>query len=149
MTETRFIKLLKHISILPVVHLPKDIGLSPPAVAIMLWVDRSPGCGVLDIAKGLGVTPPTISVGISRLENAGWLERRNDPEDRRSYPLYLTSKGDQLVARVRAHRTQMLRIFLSALSIEEQEKLLHFLERGVKALEASVSENKEEEDQSD
>lgn len=141
--ETRFVNLLKHISNLPLVHLPKDIELSPPAVAVMLWISRSPGCGVLDIAKGLGLTPPTISVGISRLESAGWLERHSDPEDRRAHPLFLTPKGEQLVGRVRAHRTSMLRIFLSALSREEQEKLLHYLERGVKALAVGVVEDNE------
>lgn len=141
--ETRFINLLKHISSLPIMHLPDDIELSPPAVALMSWVARSPGCGVLDIAKGLGLTPPTISVGIRRLEKAGWLERHRDPEDRRSHPLYLTPKGEQLITRVRAHRARMLRIFLSALSLEEQDQLLHFLEQGIKTLETVVAQGGE------
>jgi DNA-binding MarR family transcriptional regulator len=141
--ETRLINLLKHISSLPIMHLPDDIELSPPAVALLSWVARSPGCGVLDIAKGLGLTPPTISVGIRRLEKAGWLERHCDPEDRRSHPLYLTPKGEQLISRVRAYRAKMLRIFLSALSLEEQDQLFHFLELGVNALEAGMARGSE------
>lgn len=140
--ETRFINLLKHISSLPLVRLPEDVELSPPAVAIMFWISRSPGCGVLDIAKGLQLTPPTISVGIGRLEKAGWLERRGDPEDRRAHPVFLTLKGEQLVAHVRAHRTQMLRIFVSVLTQEEQDQLLRLLERGAKALEVGLAEKK-------
>jgi DNA-binding MarR family transcriptional regulator len=139
--ETRFVNILKHISSLPIVRLPEDINLSPPAVAIISWVARSPGCGVLEISRGLNLTPPTISVGIGRLEKAGWLERRSDPEDRRARPLFLTSKGEQLVAHVRAHRSRMLKIFLSALSEEEQEQLFGFLERGIQALEVGVLEN--------
>jgi DNA-binding MarR family transcriptional regulator len=136
--ETRFINLLKHISTLPVVRLPEDIDLSPPAVAILFWISRSPGCGVLEVAKALGVTPPTISVGISRLVKAGWLERGSDPDDRRAHPIFLTSKGERLVAHVREHRTKMLRIFLSALTPDEQEQLLRFLERGIQALEIGL-----------
>ena len=138
--ETRFVNLFKLISTLPLVRLPEDIELSRPAVTVLLWVSRSPGCGVLDIAKGLQLTPPTISVGIGRLVKAGWLERRNDPKDRRARPVFLTPKGEKLVAHVRVHRTQMLRTFLSGLTLEEQEQLLHLLERGVNALEAALVE---------
>jgi len=139
--EIRFVNLLKHISKLPIVRLPEDIDLSPPAVAIMSWIARSPGCGVLDISRGLNLTPPTISVGIGRLEKAGWLERHSDPEDRRAHPLFLTPKGEQLIAHVRAHRSRMLKIFLSAFSDEEQEQLFRFLERGIRALEVGIAVN--------
>ena len=138
--ETRFINLLKHISSLPIFRLPEDVELSAPAVALISWISRSPGCGVLDIAKGLQLTPPTISVGIRRLEKEGWLERRSDPEDRRARPLFLTQKGEQLVAHVRKHRAQMLKTFLSGLTLEEQEQLLRLLERGAKALASGLVE---------
>jgi DNA-binding MarR family transcriptional regulator len=143
--ETRFINLLKHISTLPLIRLPEDIELSRPAVTVLLWISRSPGCGVLDIAKGLQLTPPTISVGIRRLEKAGWLERRNDPEDRRARPLFLTPKGEVIVAQVRVHRTQILGTFLSGLTQEEQEQLVHLLERGVNAMEAALVEKNDQE----
>jgi DNA-binding MarR family transcriptional regulator len=139
--ETRFINLLKYVSSLPLMRLPEDVELSPPAVALLSWISRSPGCGVLDIAKGLQLSPPTISVGIRRLVKEDWLERRNDPNDRRAHPLFLTAKSERLIAHVRAHRTRMLQTFLSGLTPEEQEQLLHLLERGVKALETEVVEN--------
>lgn len=136
--EARFIDLFKQIGRLPIVHLPEEVELSASAVALLLWVSRSPGCGVLDIAKGLHLSPPTISVGTHRLAKEGWLERCKDPQDRRSRPLYLTAKGEKLIQRVREHRTQMLRIFLSGLTLDEQELLMNLLERAVGAMEESI-----------
>jgi len=140
--ETRFINLFKQLSNLPLLHLPEDVELSMPAITLLSWVFRSPGCGVLDIAKGLQLSPPTISVGIRRLIKGGWLERGIDPTDRRAHPLYLTPSGDALMKRVRDHRTQMLRIFLSGLTVDEQEQLLELLDRGLVAVEESMQTNK-------
>jgi DNA-binding MarR family transcriptional regulator len=106
-----------------------------PQAAVLRWVARSPGCGVRDIAKGLHVTPPTISVGVRRLVEDGWLEQRSDPHDRRARPLYPTEKGQQYLNTLRQHHNRMLRIFLSGLSPDEQETLINLLGRAIAALE--------------
>jgi DNA-binding MarR family transcriptional regulator len=107
-----------------------------PQAMMVNWVARAPGCGVLDIAKGLNVTPPTISVGVRRLVKDGWLEQRMDPDDRRARPIFLTEKGDTFVETMKDHRSQLLRHFLSGLTDEEQEQLICLLDRAVSALEA-------------
>jgi len=136
--ENRLLALLRHMTSLPLLHGPKDVKLSPPAVALLTWIDRSPGCGVLDIAKGLRLAAPTISVGIRRLEKGGWLERRRDLQDRRARPLFLTSQGMAAMQQVRAHRTDMLKFFLSGLTSGEQEQLLDLLDRAITAMETNL-----------
>jgi DNA-binding MarR family transcriptional regulator len=138
--ENRLLALLRHLGSLPVLHIPNDVELSPPGVAQLTWVSRSPGCGVLDIAKGLRLSPPTVSVGIRRLVEAGWLEQRTDPNDLRARPIFLTKKGEELVNRMREHRAKMLRFFLSGLTEDEQEQLLELLERAIKGMERKISE---------
>ena len=71
--EERFVELIKRISEVPLAFLPDDLELSRSAVPLLMWVSRSPGCGVLDIARGLQLSAPTISVGIHRLVKDGWL----------------------------------------------------------------------------
>ena len=133
--ENHMLDLLKRMSRLPVMKPPSESPLSIPQVAMLNWVARSPGCGVREIARGLHVTPPTISVGVRKLIKDGWLEQRNDPGDRRSRPLFLTEKGDAFVEIVQQHHTQTIKSFLSGLSSSEQEQLISLLDRAVSALE--------------
>jgi len=135
--ENQMLALLKRMSDLPMMKPPSESPLSMPQAAMLNWVARSPGCGVRDIAKGLHVTPPTISVGIRRLVQDGWLEQRNDPDDRRARPIFLTEKGVELVTTFKEHRTQMLKLFLSGLARDEQENLICLLDRAISSLETA------------
>ena len=135
--EDRLMNLLQRLSSISIMKPPAESPLSMPQAMILNWVSRSPGCGVLDIANGLDVTPPTVSVGVRRLVQEGWLEQRTDPDDRRSRPLFLTEKGIAFVDAMNQHRAQMLKIFLSGLGDDEKEKLLCLLERAISALETA------------
>jgi DNA-binding MarR family transcriptional regulator len=132
--ESRLLNLLGHISTLPLMQLPEDIGLSRPAISLLTWVSASPGCGVVDIARGVQLSPPTVSVSIRRLVKGGLLERHNHPEDRRSRPIFLTPKGEEFMTRIRSHQTRMFKVFLAGLTADEQEQLLSLLERAVDAM---------------
>ena len=135
--ENRMLDLLKRMSKLPMMKPPSESPLSMPQVTMLNWVARSPGCGVREIAQGLHVTPPTISVGVRRLIKDGWLEQRNDPDDRRSRPLFLTDKGKAFVDIIQQHRAQTIKSFLSGLSTNEQEQLISLLDRAINALETA------------
>jgi DNA-binding MarR family transcriptional regulator len=141
--EERFIELIKQIAEIPRSFLPDDIDLSHSAIPLLMWVSRTPGCGVLDIAKGLHLSPPTISVGIHRLVKDGWLERRKDPNDQRVRPLYLTSKGNQAVQQIKAHRKQVVRVFLAGLTPNEQQQLFSLMEKAVKAMVSTMAAGEE------
>jgi DNA-binding MarR family transcriptional regulator len=135
--ENRMLDLLKRMSKLPMMKPPSESPLSMPQVTMLNWVARSPGCGVREIAQGLHVTPPTISVGVRRLIKDGWLEQKNDPDDRRSRPLFLTDKGEAFVDIIQQHRAQTIKSFLSGLSTNEQEQLISLLDRAINALETA------------
>ena len=133
--EDRMMAVLQRMSSMPMMMPSKEFPLSAPQIALVSWVNRSPGCGVRDIANGLHITPPTVSVGIRRLVKDGWLEQRSDPDDKRARPIFLTEKGTELVAALKVHRTQMLKVFLSGLNDEEKEQLICLLDRAVSAIE--------------
>jgi len=129
--ETQILNLLKRISTLSVLQLPEKVDLSRPAINLLTWINSSPGCGVVDIARGLHLSPPTISVGIRRLVNGGWLERRHDANDRRLQQIYLTNKSIDFLDGLRKYQIKVFREFLSRLSPDEQDQLQALLEKAV------------------
>ncbi len=136
--EARFLDVLKRLSALPLFHLPEEINLTRPAITLISWVDTFPGSGVVGIASGLGLSAPTISVGIRRLVKDGWLERRRDHNDGRSLLIFLTPKGCLLMDRLRAHQKKVSKVFLSALDQGEQDLLLDILENALESIDEFI-----------
>jgi DNA-binding MarR family transcriptional regulator len=52
-----------------------------------------------DLARALMLSPAGMTNRVDRLEAAGWIERRNDPDDRRSSLVVLTDDGRDLIDR--------------------------------------------------
>jgi DNA-binding MarR family transcriptional regulator len=52
-----------------------------------------------DLARVLMLSPAGMTNRVDRLEAAGWIERRHDPDDRRSSLVKLTEDGRKLVDR--------------------------------------------------
>lgn len=65
----------------------------PPVLALLM---RRDGLTQKDIAAKLHLTPATITAIIKRMEKAGLLLRRSDPDDRRVARVYLTDKSRHL-----------------------------------------------------
>lgn len=139
-TETRFLHVLKRLRSMPFLQLPEDINLSRPAITLIFWIDSNPGSGVVDIANGLGLSAPTISVGIRRLVKEGWLERRKDPQDGRSLLIFLTSKGQEVAERLKIYQNRAFEEFLSALNSDEQAQLLCLLEQALDTIDDHAGE---------
>jgi len=121
-------------------HPLEDSGVTGPQLALLDWVAASSGCGIQEIADGLGLTAPTVSVGVRRLQEAELLERQPDPADGRAIRLFLTPQGQTLQQRARAFRLDKMRRLLAGLESEEQEVLLALLERAVSTAETTEGE---------
>lgn len=115
----------------------EDHGVTGPQLTLLQWVAASPGCGIQEMADGLGLTAPTVSVSVRRLEEAGLLEREPDPADGRAVRLFLADHGRALQQQARAFRLHKMRRLLADLTPEEQEMLLALLERAIDAAEAT------------
>jgi len=114
-------------------HPHEQSGVTGPQLALLEWAATWPGRGIQEMADGLRLTAPTVSVGVRRLEEAGLLERQPDPADGRAVHLFLTSQGQALQQQARAFRLSKMRQLLAALTPDEQETLLALLERAITA----------------
>jgi len=112
----------------------EDSGITPPQLALLDYVAASPGCGVGEIADGLALTAPTVSVGMARLEKASVVERQPDPEDGRAVQFFLSERGQALHERALTCRRQRVRQLLAGLTPEEEAQLVALLEKAVDAL---------------
>lgn len=114
---------------------PPKAELSLPKLALLYLVARTPGARAQDIARGMGLTAPTVSVGIHYLLRKGWLRREADPQDRRATRISLTAKAEKLMEKIKVRQRSAIADFLAGLERHEQEQLLDLLERAVGAAE--------------
>ena len=111
----------------------EDSGMTLPQLTLLDWIAASPGCSVSEIADGLDLTAPTVSVGVRRLEEVGLLERQPNPDDGRSIRLFLTVKGQALEERALAFRREKMQQLLGGLTPEEITTLLTLMEKAMAA----------------
>lgn len=93
------------------------------------------GLRVSDLARRLGVTPPTASTLIDRLVERGLVDRREDPTDRRQHRCRLTAAGQELLARLYESGRWRSRALLAALSEDELRMVRQTLEILTRAAE--------------
>src|SRR4051795_10061578 len=71
----------------------KPLGIHPGEFALMRFVAASEGQSQQALAERLGIPPSRMVAKVDALEEAGLIERRPDPDDRRVRALHLTLKG--------------------------------------------------------
>ena len=72
------------------------VGLHVGQEMVLLELWKEDGLKVGELADRLGVEPPTVTRMLGRMESCGFVERRSDPTDARSFRVYLTEKGHAL-----------------------------------------------------
>ncbi|MBP2133830.1 DNA-binding MarR family transcriptional regulator [Methanomicrobium sp. W14] len=78
-----------------------------------------------DLSKELGVTTGTTTVTVDRLEKGGYAVRDRPENDRRSYIIRLTEKGDEAY---RVHHSHHLNLAEEIASVLSDEEVLAFIE---------------------
>jgi MarR family transcriptional regulator, organic hydroperoxide resistance regulator len=71
----------------------KPTGLSIPQFDMLSTLSEQEGLSQSDLANRLYVTKGNVSGLVDRLVEAGFVERRSTPGDRRSHALFLTAAG--------------------------------------------------------
>jgi DNA-binding MarR family transcriptional regulator len=108
----------------------EDLGITSHQ-ATLLWLVRTrPGLSLRELAQEEGISAPSLSAHVDRLEALALIRRVRSSDDRRRVGLELTQEGSATLRRVRARRTTWLADRISRLSDEERE----CLERAVPVL---------------
>jgi DNA-binding MarR family transcriptional regulator len=83
----------------------------------------------VELAERLDVEPITAGRTIDRLEEAGLVERRRDPVDRRVWRLYLTDKADPLIEQLKSVAEDVLVRTMAGIDADEIAGLRNVLQR--------------------
>jgi DNA-binding MarR family transcriptional regulator len=107
----------------------KELDLVPAHAGILRLISMHGGTSQQALASLLGMVPSRLVALIDELERRHLVERRDDPDDRRVYALYLTDKGTKTMTDIgrvaKAHDDTVC----AALDEEERTQLSLLLRR--------------------
>ena len=86
-----------------------------------------------EVSDRFDISPAAASQLVDKLVHAGYLERAEDPSDRRAKLLTLSAKGEELIQRGTEERYHWLDDLTSKLSTVEQTKVVEALDILTKA----------------
>jgi MarR family transcriptional regulator for hemolysin len=105
----------------------RALGLSRSQWQVLAHLSRHQGINQSGLAEILEIENITLGRLIDRMEEAGWVERRPDPNDRRARRLYMTEKVEPMMERMRALAEETRNEALIGLPSAEREALLDML----------------------
>ena len=82
----------------------------------LLAISRHEGINQGGLAELLEVEPITLCRLIDRMEEAGLVERRRDPKDRRAWQLFLTDKAHPVLEELHATAAELMEQTLRGIS---------------------------------
>lgn len=88
--------------------------------------DRDPTM-VGELAEFMGVTPSTMSLNLKRLEDAGYIRRSRDPDDRRVMNVVLTEAGQRIRDRTALLDPARVAALLGSLRSQDRRQALEGL----------------------
>ena len=84
------------------------LGLTQAQCRALLHLSRNEGVRQVDLAETLEIQPITLARLLDQLAEAGYVERRACPDDRRAFRLTLTPAAKPVLARIRVLAGQTL-----------------------------------------
>jgi DNA-binding MarR family transcriptional regulator len=105
------------------------LGLQPRQFGMLSRLAANEGMSQQAIGELMGLNPTRMVFLVDELERLGFVERRRNPADRRSYALYLTSQGREMLRRGQAAGQQHEAGIGFSLSSAEREQLASLLRR--------------------
>ncbi len=94
-------------------------GLTPTQLAALATVERAGPLRLGDLAAAERIAPSTLTRLVSVLEDHGYVQRRAVPGDARAWTLAVTSRGHEVMERIRHESTILLADSLLTLSPDQ------------------------------
>jgi MarR family transcriptional regulator for hemolysin len=105
----------------------KPLGLTRAQWRVVVHLHRKDGLTQSQLAELLGSGKVSVGGLIDRLEHSGWIERRDDPQDRRSNRVFLTEKGRAIEKEMEKTGRELTSQTLRNLGSDERAQLVDLL----------------------
>ena len=116
------------------------MGVTRAQWRVLARLKREPGLRQVELAERLDMEPITLCRIVDRLEEAGLVERKTDPSDRRAWLLELTAKADPVVKQLRGLARGIAEEAMEGI---EEQKLLELRER-LAAIRSNVARSSDQ-----
>jgi DNA-binding MarR family transcriptional regulator len=118
-------------------RLLEPLGLTPVQAAALARLIEQEDLSLNELAERLQSDAPTVSGVVECLVGAGYVERREDPRDRRRLRLVATEKGRQIGTALREAEEQREAVLTAGLSPTEVAQFKAWLKRVQEAVGAA------------
>ena len=107
----------------------RTLGVSRAQWQVMFVLSRTEGINQAGLADALDVETITVGRMVDRLAEAGLVERRADPADRRAWRLHLTDRAHPILAELRIVADGVMEETLGGIPPAERDQLAELLGR--------------------
>jgi DNA-binding MarR family transcriptional regulator len=105
------------------------LGIEPRHFGILNRIAANEGASQQTLATRLGLHPTRMVFAVDELEERGLVERRRNPNDRRSYALHLTPDGRKLLQKARGIAGKRAGELGKGLTARERKELTRLLQK--------------------
>jgi MarR family transcriptional regulator, transcriptional regulator for hemolysin len=119
-------------------QLMKPLGVTRAQWWVLAHLSRHDGIVQTELADALDVGKASLGTLIDRLEAGGFVQRREDPADRRAKRVYMAAAGYRLLEHMTAAENRFNERILSGLSPSDRETLIRTLTRIKEVLASSA-----------
>lgn len=106
----------------------RELGLTQSQLQALAFLVPREGINQAALAELMDIQPITLARLIDRLEEAGLVERRRDPADRRAVNLYIGKNASPLIDKMWEFAAETRRDALAGLSEDDQEVMIGHLQ---------------------
>jgi DNA-binding MarR family transcriptional regulator len=103
--------------------------ITPNLIGVLALVARAPGTNQAELARLTGLEPATVGQQVLRAVDRGLVRRENSRNDRRSYALRLTHRGEAMLKTLRERIPPHERMIGRNLSPSERRQLRGLLDK--------------------
>jgi DNA-binding MarR family transcriptional regulator len=105
------------------------VGLTQSQWALISQLIQHEGINQAALAEMMDIEPITVVGLLDRLEKAGWVERRPDPDDRRAHLLYLTKKVNSITDQMESIKAQLRKEAFAGVPAQQEQLIMQTLQR--------------------
>jgi DNA-binding MarR family transcriptional regulator len=105
-------------------HKASQLGMTRAQWVVLVRVDRFEGLKQSELAEMLDLQPISLTRLLDRLCQAGLIERRSDPNDRRAKRLYLTAAARPMLERLGDLGDELMATALAGVERESVERMV-------------------------
>ncbi|HVR91209.1 MAG TPA: MarR family winged helix-turn-helix transcriptional regulator [Novosphingobium sp.] len=105
----------------------RSVGVTGPQARLLLYMARVEGENQGHYADRLEVEPITLCRMVDRMEDAGLVERRRDPADRRAWRMHLTIRSRAMIAELRICVDEMIEQMMTGINAQDRETFARIL----------------------